>query len=162
MFDILYNICKLNHISTLTTIEWWLPYPFWGIEVRRNYTKTRKSGSKVFSSGQRWKQKSPKWHVGEAHAAFTHAGLTTRYRTKSLYKSTFVLSRSRDIQFMKRIKCLLKIAVVKFKFENLEIRFHKRQFSFLVVKTVKCKRGVSYKTGEKDPAYEWQVKILSC
>jgi len=31
------------------------------------------------------------------NAAFTHAGLTTRYRTKSLYKSIYVLSRSRDI-----------------------------------------------------------------
>jgi len=44
---------------------------------------------------------------------------------------------------MKRIEGLLKIAVVKFKFENSEIRFHKRQVSFLVVKTVKCKRGIS-------------------
>jgi len=26
----------------------------------------------------------------------------------------------------------------------LEIRFHKRQVSFLVVKTVKCKRGINY------------------
>jgi len=26
----------------------------------------------------------------------------------------------------------------------LEIRFHKRQILFLVVKTVKCKRGMSY------------------
>jgi len=31
------------------------------------------------------------------NAAFTHAGLTTRYGTKSLYKSIFVLSRSGDI-----------------------------------------------------------------
>jgi len=45
---------------------------------------------------------------------------------------------------MKRIESLLKIAVVKFKFENLEIRFYKRQVSFLVVKTVKCKRGITY------------------
>jgi len=29
-------------------------------------------------------------------AAFTHAGLTTRYQTKSLYKSNFVLWRSRN------------------------------------------------------------------
>jgi len=35
----------------------------------------------------------------ERYAAFTqtHAGLTTRYRTKSLYKCIFVLSRLRDI-----------------------------------------------------------------
>jgi len=26
----------------------------------------------------------------------------------------------------------------------LEIRFHKRQVSFLVVKTVKCKSGISF------------------
>jgi len=31
------------------------------------------------------------------YAVLTHAGLTTRYRTKSLYKSIFVLSRSPDI-----------------------------------------------------------------
>jgi len=31
------------------------------------------------------------------YAAFPHAGLTTRYRKKYLYKSIFVLSRSRDI-----------------------------------------------------------------
>jgi len=31
------------------------------------------------------------------NAAFTHEGLTTRYRTKSLHTSIFVLSRSRDI-----------------------------------------------------------------
>jgi len=34
---------------------------------------------------------------------------------------------------------------MKSKFSNLEIRFHKRQISFLVVKTVKCKRGISFK-----------------
>jgi len=28
-----------------------------------------------------------------SNAAFIHAGLTTRYRTKNLYKTTFVLSR---------------------------------------------------------------------
>jgi len=44
---------------------------------------------------------------------------------------------------MKRIESLLKIADTKFQFQNLEIRFHKRQVSFLVVKTVMCKRGIS-------------------
>jgi len=44
--------------------------------------------------------------------------------------------------FMKRIESLLKIAGKKFEFQNLKIRFHKRQVSFLVVKTVKCKRGI--------------------
>jgi len=45
---------------------------------------------------------------------------------------------------MKRIeRLLLKIAGTKSEFSNLEIRFHKRQVSFLVVKTVKCKRGKS-------------------
>jgi len=38
-------------------------------------------------------------------------------------------------------KKLLKIAGMKFELSLLEIRFHKRQFSFLVVKTVKYKRG---------------------
>jgi len=93
------------------------------------------------------------------NAAFTHVGLTTRYRTKSLYKSIFVLSRSRDIQFMKRIEYLLKIAVVKFKFENLEIRFYKRQVSFLVVKTIKCKRGISVLSS---PIPMHQKHILTC
>jgi len=31
------------------------------------------------------------------YAAFTHVSLTISYRTKSLYKIIFVLSRSRDI-----------------------------------------------------------------
>jgi len=34
---------------------------------------------------------------GETNAAFTHTGLTTRCRTKSLYKSIFVLSRPRNV-----------------------------------------------------------------
>jgi len=63
------------------------------------------------------------------NAAFTHAGLTTRYRTENLYKSISC--------------CQLKIASMKIEFQNLKIRFHKRQVSFLVVKTVKCKRGIS-------------------
>jgi len=46
---------------------------------------------------------------------------------------------------MKRIESLLNIASMKFEFQNLEIRFHKRQVSFLVVKTVKCKRSINYK-----------------
>jgi len=33
---------------------------------------------------------------------------------------------------------------MKIEFQNLEIRFYKRQVSFLVVKTVKCKRGIKY------------------
>jgi len=37
---------------------------------------------------------------------------------------------------MKRMESLLKIAGIKFELKNLEICFHKRQFSFLVVKTV--------------------------
>jgi len=41
---------------------------------------------------------------------------------------------------MKRIESLPKTAGMKFEFLNLEIRFHKRQVSFLVVKIVKCKR----------------------
>jgi len=41
---------------------------------------------------------------------------------------------------MKRIESLFKIVGMKFEFGNLEIRFHKRQVSLLVVKTVKCKR----------------------
>jgi len=44
---------------------------------------------------------------------------------------------------MNRIEGLLKIAGMKFEFQNLEIRFQKRQVSFLVVKTVKYKRGIT-------------------
>jgi len=39
---------------------------------------------------------------------------------------------------------LLKISDKKFEVLNLKIRFYKRQVSFLVVKTVKCKRGISH------------------
>jgi len=82
----------------------------------------------------------------KTYAVFTHAGLTTSYRTKSLYKNNFVLSGSRNISFMKKIGSLLKIAVMKFEFYNLETRFHKHQVSFLVVKTVKCKRSIKLKS----------------
>jgi len=43
---------------------------------------------------------------------------------------------------MERVESLLKIAGITFEFQNVKIRFHKRQVSFLVVKTVKCKRGI--------------------
>jgi len=43
---------------------------------------------------------------------------------------------------MKRKENLLKIAGMKFEFKNLKTRFHKRQVSFLVVKTIKGKRGI--------------------
>jgi len=58
------------------------------------------------------------------YAAFTHAGLTARYWTKSLHKTIFVLVTRYIV--MKRIKSPLKIAGLKFEFKNLEIRFHKR------------------------------------
>jgi len=77
------------------------------------------------------------------NAAFTHAGLTTRYQTKSLYKRIFVLSRSSSILFVKQIDSLLHTVSKKFKFEKLESLFHKHKVSFLVVKTVKCKRGIT-------------------
>jgi len=41
-----------------------------------------------------------------------------------------------------KIESLLNIAVMKFEFLNLEIRLHKRQVSFLVIKIVKCNRGI--------------------
>jgi len=44
---------------------------------------------------------------------------------------------------VKNIESLLKILGVKFEYENLEIRFHKRQVSFLVVKTAKSKRDIN-------------------
>jgi len=44
-------------------------------------------------SGMRGCDVTEAWH----NAAFTRIGLTTRYRIKSLYKSIFVLSKSRDI-----------------------------------------------------------------
>jgi len=49
---------------------------------------------------------------------------------------------SRDVSCMKRIDYLLKTVGMKFKFKKLEICFHKRQVSFLVVKAVKCKRSI--------------------
>jgi len=33
----------------------------------------------------------------ESNASFIYAGLTTRYRKKTLYKNSFVFSNSRDI-----------------------------------------------------------------
>jgi len=41
--------------------------------------------------------------------------LTTKYR-KKIVKKYFLLSRLRDIQFMKSIESLLKIAGIKFEF----------------------------------------------
>jgi len=35
--------------------------------------------------------------IKQPNAAFTHAGLTTKNRTKRLHESIFVLSRSRDM-----------------------------------------------------------------
>jgi len=40
------------------------------------------------------------------------------------------------------MESLLKISDKNFEFLNLEIRFYKRQVSFLVAETVKCKRGI--------------------
>jgi len=45
---------------------------------------------------------------------------------------------------MKRIESPIKIAGMKFEFSNLEIRFHKRQVSFLIGKTVKYIRCIKY------------------
>jgi len=42
---------------------------------------------------------------------------------------------------MDRIESLFKLAGMKFVLK-LDIRFHKRKVSFLVVKTVKWKRGI--------------------
>jgi len=47
---------------------------------------------------------------------------------------------------MKKIESLLKTASMKSEFSNLEISFYKRQLLFLVVKTVKCKRGIRYES----------------
>jgi len=40
---------------------------------------------------------SNKFHLNKIYVAFTHAGLTTRYRMESMYKIIFVLSRPRNI-----------------------------------------------------------------
>jgi len=55
---------------------------------------------------------------------------------------------------MKRIESLLKF-YMKFEFKNLEIGFHKRQVSFLVVKTIKCKRGIIFERLEG--SNRWQL-----
>jgi len=46
---------------------------------------------------------------------------------------------------MKRLESLVEIAGIAFEFQNLKIRFHNRQVSFLVVKTAKCKCGSNEK-----------------
>jgi len=48
---------------------------------------------------------------------------------------------------LKWIDSLLKIPGTKIEYENLEIRFHKRKVSFLVVKIVKYKRCATLITG---------------
>jgi len=50
------------------------------------------------------------------YTAFTHAGLTITNRTENLYKSIFVLSKSRDILFVKKLENLLHTASIKFEF----------------------------------------------
>jgi len=40
------------------------------------------------------------FHLNKSNAAFTHAGLTTKYRKESLYESIFLLPSSR-----KRVVC---------------------------------------------------------
>jgi len=42
---------------------------------------------------------------------------------------------------------------MKFELKNLEIRFHKCQASFLVVKTVKCKRALKHSLWQNGTAY---------
>jgi len=50
------------------------------------------------------------------YAAFTHAGLTNRYRTKSLCKSIFLLPSLSNILSVKIIKFLLHAGSKKFEF----------------------------------------------
>jgi len=67
-----------------------------------------------------------------AYASFTHAALTTRYRTKSLYCiKVFLCCKRHAILVYEQDKNLLKIVDVK----DLEIRFHKHQ-------DLVCKRGI--------------------
>jgi len=47
---------------------------------------------------------------------------------------------------MKRMESLFKITGMEFEFQNLEMHFLKRQFSFLIVKTVKCKRDITFRS----------------
>jgi len=80
-----------------------------------------------------------------ANAAFTHVCLTTRYWTKSLYKSTFVLLRFRDLSFMKRIKAL-KLQAWNFSFKTWKsvfanVRYHSWSLQRL---TVECKRSINF------------------
>jgi len=78
-----------------------------------------------------------KEYIHKNYAAFTHADLTTKYRTQSLSKSIFLLPSSQNISCVKKIESLLHTAKKKFEFLNLESRFHKHKVSFLVVKTIK-------------------------
>jgi len=61
---------------------------------------------------------------------------------------------------MKRIKSLLKVAGMKFKFLNLQIRFHRNKVSFLVVKAVKCKRGMKQMLISKRKQVNGENKIV--
>jgi len=79
-----------------------------------------------------------------SYAAFTHAGLTTRDRTKNFYKDIFVLSRSRVISFIKiesNTSCLKlqtwNLSFKTWKYVFINVRFH----SF--VKTITCKRSIA-------------------
>jgi len=67
-----------------------------------------------------------------------------RYRKESLYKNSFVLLSSSNSLFVK-IESLLHSSYLKhvLEFLNLEIRFLKHQVSFLIVKTITCKRGIN-------------------
>jgi len=51
---------------------------------------------------------------------------------------------------VKRIESLCKSALHEIYFQNLEIRFYMHKVSFLVIKTVKYKRGISAPREERE------------
>jgi len=55
----------------------------------------------------------------QGYAVFTHAGLTTRYRRKSLHQ--FLCGQGHAICTRRH-----EIASIKFEFQNLEVCFQKR------------------------------------
>jgi len=75
------------------------------------------------------------------NAAFTHAGLTTKYRKYLLVKKDFLAVKLVQYLVCKKDR---KLSYCKQEIWNLKLgeRFHIHKVSFMVVKTIKCKRGI--------------------
>jgi len=54
------------------------------------------------------------------------------------------MSSSHHVSVCEEDRKLASYCKMKFEFQNLDIRFRKAKVSFLVVKSVKCKRGIKF------------------